>query len=586
VAKVATLLGSAFALRDVINTTQQWGLALDNLHDTLGLSGDAAAKWTFQARVVGTTADDVATAFGQLTNKIGNSLPAIAKGEDDFTKWGISVLDASGALRSADDILDQTRQRVNALGPGLAARQLEMDLFGRSGGKLHDFLALSNDEIARMDEELRGLGLPTNVAELEAMNRESNRLGLMFDAIKIKLGSALLPVLLAVGRGLAQLAGFVKVLGEALRSPLGILKEVIGRLGAFLTEVKSIGFGGALQKLVEDFVAKARELLPKIGEELDKLGPLGWAIKAIATGIVLEKIGVGGLLSALFSAAPQVGTTVLTATKVAGAAAQLGITTAIVMVVAATLFATGREDYARMLEASAGIYLAIQGTTLALRLGGAAAPWTLAITAGLVLGLVLDAIITDEAKAGIVRTLQNNNFWADLLGIAAIAGATAAFGPAGLAISIPVVLTLKWLFGGLDIGGILEWLGEWKDRNILGERPDVRVPRAPREPDIPPPSPTIDIPASQFPGGVIPPSILDAIGGKFAHGGIVTRPTLSLIGEAGPEAVVPLGRGGAVGATYITVNVSGNVTRSEKELADIVGSEIMRRIGTRRAVAF
>lgn len=41
----------------------------------------------------------------------------------------------------------------------------------------------------------------------------------------------------------------------------------------------------------------------------------------------------------------------------------------------------------------------------------------------------------------------------------------------------------------------------------------------------------------------------------LANGGIVTSPTLALIGENGPEAVVPLGRRGAPGG--ITINVSG-----------------------------
>ena len=41
----------------------------------------------------------------------------------------------------------------------------------------------------------------------------------------------------------------------------------------------------------------------------------------------------------------------------------------------------------------------------------------------------------------------------------------------------------------------------------------------------------------------------------MANGGIVTSPTLALIGEAGPEAVVPLKRAGAMGGTYnVTVN--------------------------------
>jgi len=41
---------------------------------------------------------------------------------------------------------------------------------------------------------------------------------------------------------------------------------------------------------------------------------------------------------------------------------------------------------------------------------------------------------------------------------------------------------------------------------------------------------------------------------KLAEGGIVRSPTLAMIGERGPEAVVPLGRGGAAG---ITINILG-----------------------------
>lgn len=42
----------------------------------------------------------------------------------------------------------------------------------------------------------------------------------------------------------------------------------------------------------------------------------------------------------------------------------------------------------------------------------------------------------------------------------------------------------------------------------------------------------------------------------LAKGGIVTRPTLALIGERGPEAVVPLGRGG--GMVQVTIQVQGD----------------------------
>ena len=42
----------------------------------------------------------------------------------------------------------------------------------------------------------------------------------------------------------------------------------------------------------------------------------------------------------------------------------------------------------------------------------------------------------------------------------------------------------------------------------------------------------------------------------FAQGGIVTGPTLAMVGEAGPEAIVPLNKAGALGG--ITINISGN----------------------------
>jgi len=54
-----------------------------------------------------------------------------------------------------------------------------------------------------------------------------------------------------------------------------------------------------------------------------------------------------------------------------------------------------------------------------------------------------------------------------------------------------------------------------------------------------------------------------AIGGgglastRMAAGGIVTSPTLALIGESGPEAVVPLSRMGSMGGGGVTINVHG-----------------------------
>jgi len=43
----------------------------------------------------------------------------------------------------------------------------------------------------------------------------------------------------------------------------------------------------------------------------------------------------------------------------------------------------------------------------------------------------------------------------------------------------------------------------------------------------------------------------------MANGGVVTGPTLALIGEAGPEAVIPLDRMGSMGGNNVTIHVNG-----------------------------
>lgn len=66
------------------------------------------------------------------------------------------------------------------------------------------------------------------------------------------------------------------------------------------------------------------------------------------------------------------------------------------------------------------------------------------------------------------------------------------------------------------------------------------------------------------------PSWVPGIGGAgfdvpniplMADGGIVTGPTLAMIGEAGPEAVIPLGSGGGMG-NNVTINVNGGDPQS------------------------
>lgn len=69
-------------------------------------------------------------------------------------------------------------------------------------------------------------------------------------------------------------------------------------------------------------------------------------------------------------------------------------------------------------------------------------------------------------------------------------------------------------------------------------------------------------------------SLLDDFG--LAKGGIVRRPTIALLGEDGPEAVIPLGRG-RLGSS-IVININGNLIGND-EFLDLLADKIMRSVG-------
>jgi hypothetical protein len=103
----------------------------------------------------------------------------------------------------------------------------------------------------------------------------------------------------------------------------------------------------------------------------------------------------------------------------------------------------------------------------------------------------------------------------------------------------------------------------------------------------------VDLLANRIPGAAA--SAAGAVNGvpsgedsgipAMARGGIVTRPTVALIGEAGPEAVVPLSRLNSVGrGVVVNINVNGYLDSqaARSHLAAVVSTELGRELRVRR----
>jgi hypothetical protein len=77
-------------------------------------------------------------------------------------------------------------------------------------------------------------------------------------------------------------------------------------------------------------------------------------------------------------------------------------------------------------------------------------------------------------------------------------------------------------------------------------------------------------------GGSIADLPLDESVPKLASGGVVRRPTMAIVGEAGPEAIVPLSGGRGLGSSQITI--VQNIHGASDELARRVAEETRRAL--------
>jgi len=66
----------------------------------------------------------------------------------------------------------------------------------------------------------------------------------------------------------------------------------------------------------------------------------------------------------------------------------------------------------------------------------------------------------------------------------------------------------------------------------------------------------------------------------LAAGGIVKTPMLAMLGEAGPEAVIPLNKASGLGGTTVIIQISDSVVTSERAMDDLA-MKISERIGAR-----
>ena len=188
------------------------------------------------AEQTGGTSDALRGTIDALQQQIGS---AARQGSEDFARLGISVRDAGGEIKTADQIIFELRDRFESLNLSLAEMQ---HLAGSIGvdRELIGMLQLSREEIERLRGEAREFGVLTE-EQAEAINKYNENLAQM----RRILGALAVSVTVAITPAMGGLTDSIQTLTlahqdlivngiERLVSGLSILTGLLGRVGPLM----------------------------------------------------------------------------------------------------------------------------------------------------------------------------------------------------------------------------------------------------------------------------------------------------------------------------------------------------------------
>lgn len=250
---LAAVAGTQMAL-NLLNSAKNWGGAIDEIQDKTGLAGQAASELLVISNTVGLSNEEMGQAIMKMSKTASIAREALLSARDAgkestdaFSKWGIQILDDNDNLLDADQILRNVTQRHREMADGTAKNAMEMELFGRSGGKMKDMLDLTDDRIAEFIKHAKAAGLIVGddfAPAMEKLQQDTNLVNLEFEGLKMQLGMQLMPQFISLEQKAQDIIDTYGQLDESTKDLIAESLEagiVIAGVGAAINAVIWLG---------------------------------------------------------------------------------------------------------------------------------------------------------------------------------------------------------------------------------------------------------------------------------------------------------------------------------------------------------
>nr|DAK27837.1 MAG TPA: tail tape measure [Bacteriophage sp.] len=226
----------------------QWDVAVKKLSGITGATAKETSELLAVANYMGIAMEDSAGAFAKFSKNVGAAKEkmevARAEGKlgtDIFSKLGYTLEDIKG--KNTVEVFKMIQERLRGMKDGAEKTRVEMELFGRTGYQMHAMLNMSAEQMDKVAERAKAMGLiidDETAAKSAKLNRELKDLENTGKRLAVSIGHELVPVFNDYAKGVLDVAKEFESMTAEQKEAIGGIVKFGAEAGAVIVVMRSL----------------------------------------------------------------------------------------------------------------------------------------------------------------------------------------------------------------------------------------------------------------------------------------------------------------------------------------------------------
>lgn len=226
----------------------QWDVAVKKLSGITGATAKETSELLAVANYMGVAMEDSAGAFAKFSKNVGAAKEkmevARAEGKlgtDIFSKLGYTLEDIQG--KNTVEVFKMIQERLRGMKDGAEKTRVEMELFGRTGYQMHAMLNMSAEQMDKVAERAKAMGLiidDETAAKSAKLNRELKDLENTGKRLAVSIGHELVPVFNDYAKGVLDVAKEFETMTTEQKETIGGIVKFGAEAGAVIIVMRSL----------------------------------------------------------------------------------------------------------------------------------------------------------------------------------------------------------------------------------------------------------------------------------------------------------------------------------------------------------